>query len=108
MTTTFKGHKTGFKSGKSNTCAPNEMGPPSTKFSGRGAVPEGPFKRFPGAVADISNGNRRLSKSNYGADGSDGVTFRGRGALSRVAGAKSGGSPMGDGMGRGAMKSNKK
>lgn len=107
--TTFKGHKTGFNKGGSNTCLPNEMGPPATKFAGRPAVPAGPLKRFPGAVADISSGNRRLAKSNHGDGGGDGVNYCGSpNGFKGGRGAKSGGSPMGDGMGRGAMKANKK
>lgn len=81
--TVFKGHKTGFKPGKSNDCCPNPMGPPATKFGGRPSVPAGPLKRFPGAAADISNGNRRLAKSNHGAGDGDGVSYMGRGAFKK-------------------------
>lgn len=73
--TTFKGHKTGFKPGKSNTCAPNESGPPKTKFTGRGAVPAGQLKRYPGGAASISDGNRRLAKSGVGDGGGSGTRF---------------------------------
>lgn len=83
MNTTFKGKKTGFNRTGSNTCVPNEMGPPSTKFGGRPAVPAGPLKRYPGAVADISSGNRRLAKSRHGTGEDDGVNFGGRGAFSK-------------------------
>lgn len=74
--TTFKGHKTGFNPTGSNECSPNEMGPPKTKFCGRGALPDGPLKRYPGAVADIDGGNRRLSKANHGDGGGSGTSFK--------------------------------
>ena len=73
--TTFKGHITGFKPGKSNTCTPNEAGPPATKFGGRPAVPAGPLKRYPGGVANIDNGNRRLAKSAHGEGAGSGTNF---------------------------------
>lgn len=75
MGTKFFGHLTGFKPGKSNDCNPNPMGPPSTKFGGRPAVPAGPLKRFPGPTANIDTGNRRLAKAAHGEDGGSGVTF---------------------------------
>lgn len=78
--TTFKGHKTGFKPGKSNSCCPNESGPPATKFGGRSAMPAGPLKHYPGGVAAIDGGNRRLAKAKVGADGHS-TTFRGRTAF---------------------------
>lgn len=74
--TTFKGHKTGFKPGKSNTCAPNESGPPKTKFTGRPSVPAGPLKMYPSGVAEISDGNRRLAKTTYGDGGGSGTRVR--------------------------------
>jgi hypothetical protein len=83
MSCTFKGKKTGFNPSGSNACVPNEMGPPATKFKGRGALPEGPLKRFPGAAADISSGNRRLAKANHGEGGGSGTTFNGRTAFNR-------------------------
>lgn len=73
MTTTFKGLKTGFNKTGSNACDPNPMGPPTTKFGGRPAVPAGALKRYPGVVADASTGNRRLSKSNHGDGGGSGT-----------------------------------
>lgn len=75
MSTTFKGHKTGFNTKGNNACVPNEMGPPKTKFGGRPAVPAGPLKRYPGAAADISNGNRRMAKSAHGDGGGSGTSF---------------------------------
>lgn len=77
MGTRFRGLKTGFNKTGSNDVNPNEMGPPTTKFSGRGGVPEGPLKRFPGAVADISGGNRRLAKSNHGEGAGSGTRYSG-------------------------------
>lgn len=108
--TMFRGHKTGFNPKGSNETTPNDMGPPSTKFGGRPAVPAGPLKRYPGAVADIENGNRRLSKSGHGDGGGSGTRFSTTNAFGGAMnkGMKSGGSPGGDGKGRGAMKANKK
>lgn len=71
----FCGHKTGFNRTGENTTTPNEMGPPSTKFAGRGAVPAGQLKRYPGAAADIGGGNRRLAKSGVGDGAGSGTTF---------------------------------
>lgn len=75
MSTKFAGHKTGFNPKGSNDCVPNPMGPPMTKFMGRGGVPEGRLKHYPGPVADTSGGNRRLSKSNHGDGGGSGTRF---------------------------------
>lgn len=74
--TKFKGHRTGFNKSGSNTCAPNESGPPATKFGGRPAVPAGPLKRYPSGAAEISDGNRRLAKSRVGDGGGSGTTFK--------------------------------
>lgn len=76
--TKFCGHKTGFNPTGGNNVTPNASGPPKTKFGGRPAVPKGPLKRFPGAVADVSGGNRRLSKSNHGDGGGSGTRYGGR------------------------------
>lgn len=73
--TKFCGHKTGFNPKGKNNAVPNEMGAPATKFSGRPAVPAGPLKRYPGAVADAGMGNRRLAKSKHGDDGGSGTNF---------------------------------
>lgn len=73
--TKFKGQKTGFNPKGSNDCIPNEMGPPKTKFGGRPAVPAGPLKHYPGAVADTSMSNRRLAKSNHGDGGGSSTRF---------------------------------
>ena len=81
MSTRFRGLKTGFNKTGSNDCVPNELGPPTTKFMGRGGVPEGPLKLYPGAVADTSSGNRRLAKSNHG---------EGAGSSTRYSGSPSG------------------
>jgi hypothetical protein len=81
--TTFKGHKTGFKPGKTNACVPNASGPPATKFKGRGGLPEGPLKRYPGGATAIDNGNRRLAKSNVGDGAGSGTTFNSRTAFGR-------------------------
>lgn len=81
--TTFKGFKTGFNKTGSNDCSPNPSGPPVTKFTGRGAVPAGQLKHYPGAAAETSNGNRRLSKSGVGDGGGSSTRFSGRTAFSR-------------------------
>ena len=81
--TTFKGTKTGFNRTGSNECVPNEMGPPATKFTGRGGLPEGPLKRYPGAVADTSMGNRRLAKAAHGDGDGSGTRFMGNTAFDR-------------------------
>lgn len=81
--TTFKGHKTGFNATASNDVTPNFMGPPSTKFEGRPAVPAGPLKNYPGEVANISDKNRRLGKANHGAGAGAGLNFRGDTAFSK-------------------------
>lgn len=83
MSTRFCGHKTGFNPTGENDITPNMMGPPKTKFSGRGAMPEGPLKRYPGAVAAVEGGNRRLAKSNHGEGGGSGTGYRGRGAFTK-------------------------
>lgn len=74
--TKFKGHKTGFNRTGSNSCTPNESGPPSTKFKGRPAVPAGPLKRYPGGAANITDGNRRLAQSKVGDGGGSGTNFK--------------------------------
>jgi hypothetical protein len=81
MPTSFCGHKTGFNPTGENTCDPNELGPPKTKFGGRPAVPAGPLKHYPGATADISSGNRRLAKSKHGEGEACGTVFKGTSAF---------------------------
>jgi hypothetical protein len=81
--TAFKGHKTGFNPKGSNDCNPNPMGPPSTKFTGRGGVPEGGLKRYPGAVANTSTSNRRMAKSAHGDGAGSGTRFAGNTAFDR-------------------------
>jgi hypothetical protein len=83
MSTKFKGLKTGFNPSGSNDCCPNMDGPPKTKFMGRGGVPEGPLKRYPGSVADISSGNRRMAKSRHGNGDGSGTRFSGSTAFDR-------------------------
>lgn len=77
MSTRFCGRITGFNPKGDNEAVPNEMGPPATKFGGRPAVPAGPLKRYPGAVADISSGNRRLAKAKHGEGEDGGVSWGG-------------------------------
>ena len=59
------------------------MGPPTTKFMGRGGLPEGGLKRYPGAVADIGMGNRRMAKSVHGDGDGSGTRFSGTTAFDR-------------------------
>lgn len=106
MKVMFKGHKSGFNVTGSNEAIPNEMGPPMTKFMGRGGLPEGPLKRYPGAVADIDDGNRRLAKTQHGEGMDDGVRFTGApNGFSTHRGSKAKSPGM---RGRSAMKDNKK
>lgn len=91
MSTKFMGHKTGFNPKGNNDCAPNAMGPPTTKFGGRPAVPAGPLKRYPGAVADIGNSNRKNAASMHGDGGGSGTRFVGRTAFNGDNPAGSGG-----------------
>ncbi len=108
MSTKFKGHRTGFNKSGSNDVTPNFMGPPATKFTGRGGLPEGKLQRYPGAVADISGGNRRLSKSEHGSGAGDGVTFRGSPNGFKTKATKSGKSPGMDGHKKRFMADDKK
>lgn len=64
-------------------CIPNPSGAPKTKFKGRGGVPEGGLKHFPGGAASIDNGNRRLAKSEMGDGAGSGTSFSGRTAFNR-------------------------
>ena len=73
--TKFCGHKTGFNPSGENMTDPNMSGQPKTKWGGRPAVPAGPMKRYPGGVANISDGNRRLAKSKHGDGGGSGTSF---------------------------------
>lgn len=107
--TTFKGMKTGFNKTGNNDCDPNPMGPPTTKFTGRGGVPEGPLKHFPGPAADISMSNRRTAKGRHAEGDGSSTRYSTTTAFGTTrAGKRSGGSPKGDGTGRKAMGMNKK
>lgn len=75
MGTRFKGHKTAFNPGGNNDVTPNYMGEPVTNFKGRGAVPDGKLKRYPGAVAGADGSNRRYAKAQHGDGGGSGVNF---------------------------------
>lgn len=81
--TTFKGRKTGFNTSGTNSCVPNEFGPSTTNFKGRGGVPSGKLQRHPGAVANISNSNRRLAKAAHGDGGGSGTSIRGTNAFTK-------------------------
>jgi hypothetical protein len=110
--TRFCGKHTGFNPSGENETTPNLMGPPTTKFGGRPAVPAGPLKRFPGGAADISTGNRRLAKADVseGIGLNDGVTYHGNTAFGgRGTGMRTGRKPGGmDGKPSKAMAFNKK
>lgn len=110
MSTKFCGHKTGFNPSGENDCCPNPMGPPKTKFGGRPAVPAGPLKRYPGAVADIESGNRQTAKSRHGEGETGGTVFKGQSAFgNRERGTGSGRKPGGmDGHRKRDMADNRK
>ena len=55
----------------------------ATTYKGKVGMPKGKLQRYPSAVADISGGNRRLSKSNHGDGGGSGVSMRGTNAFSK-------------------------
>ena len=76
MGTRFKGTPNGFNKSGSNDVTPNFMGSPSTKFKGRGGLPEGALKRYPGGAADIEGSNRRHAKVMHGDGMGSGVDFR--------------------------------
>jgi len=62
--TTFKNSVNAFGSSAGDSLSTN-----STSWKGRGVLPKGKLK-YPGAAGDISGGNRRLAKSDYGTGGS--------------------------------------
>ena len=76
--TTFKNTVNQFGNSPGDSlseCATEWKGPPN-------AWPKGKLKRYPGAVGNISGGNRRLAKASYGA-GDNGTSFRGTNAFTR-------------------------
>lgn len=75
--TKFKGRKTAFNPSGSNDVTPNRDGPPTTKFKGRGSLPEGSLKHYPGITEDVSTGNRRLARSKHGDGGGSSTVFNG-------------------------------
>lgn len=54
-----------------------------TKWSGRGVLPKGKLKKYPGEVGEISGGNRRLAKAKYGTGGGSGTSVRGTNAFTK-------------------------
>jgi len=85
--TRFKGKSlTGFNPTASNDCTPNYMGPPATKFKGRGALPAGPLKHYPGDAANAGVGNRRLAKAKHGTVSGSSTRYCGRTAFPGEAG----------------------
>lgn len=71
----FRGHKTAFNPSGSNDVTPKFMSAPVTDFKGRGAVPSGKLKRYPAAVADAEDSNRRYAKAAHGSGDGSGVNF---------------------------------
>ncbi len=76
--TTFKNKVNAFGDSAGDSLAEN-----CTNWGGKVGMPKGKLKRYPSAVADISGGNRRLSKSNHGTGGGDGVSTKGTNAFSK-------------------------
>lgn len=54
-----------------------------TNWSGRGVLPQGKLKKYPGAAGAISSGNRRLAKAKHGTGGGSGTSFCGKNAFSK-------------------------
>lgn len=81
--TTFKNCVNAF--GKS---AGDDMSKHATKWSGRGVLPQGKLKNYPGETGNISGGSRHLAKAKYGAGSGSGVFFKGFNAFSKGTGKK--------------------
>lgn len=75
MGTRFKGYGNAFNKSGSNDVDPGGMGAPTTKYMGRGGLPEGKLQRYPGATGDTSGGNRRMAKTSHGDGAGSGVSF---------------------------------
>jgi hypothetical protein len=75
--TTFKGFNAFGDS------AGDSLSAPKTEWKGRGVLPKGKLKRYPGEAANISNGNRRLAKAKHGAGGGSGTSHRGTNAFTK-------------------------
>jgi hypothetical protein len=55
-----------------------------TSWRGAGtSFPKGKLKRYPGAVGDISGGNRRLAKAQHGDGGGSATSFCGKNAFTK-------------------------
>jgi hypothetical protein len=76
--TTFKNSVNAF--GKS---AGDSLSTNSTSWGGRGVLPKGKLKRYPGAAGGADVGSRRLARSNYGDGGGSGTSFCGKNAFSK-------------------------
>lgn len=76
--TTFKNCVNAF-----GNSAGDDMDKNSTTWKGRGVLPKGKLKRYPGEVGEISGGNRRLSKAKYGTGGGSGTSQRGQNAFTK-------------------------
>lgn len=59
-----------------------------TKWSGRGVLPQGKLKTYPGATGNIASGNRKLATAKHGTGGGSGVSFRGTNAFTKGKGKK--------------------
>lgn len=82
--TTFKNTVNAF-----GNSAGDNMDKHVTKWSGRGVLPAGRLKNYPGETGKISGGNRRLAKASYGT-GDGGVYFKGTNAFTKGKGKKGG------------------
>lgn len=70
--TTFKNSVNAF-----GDSAGDDMSKHVTNWCGnKTGMPKGKLKRYPGAVGDIDDGNRRLAKAKHGTGGGSGTTFR--------------------------------
>lgn len=75
--TTFKNSVNAF-----GNSAGDDMSKHITQWKGRGVVAKGKIQNYPGEVANISTGNRRLAKAKHGA-GSGGTAFCGKNAFTK-------------------------
>jgi hypothetical protein len=76
--TTFKNSVNAF-----GNSAGDDMQKHVTNWSGRGVLPRGKLNRYPGEVANISTGNRRLAKAKHGDGGGSGTAFCGKNAFTK-------------------------
>jgi len=75
--TKFKNSVNAFANSAGDSTTANK-----TTWKGRGVLPKGKLGKYPGGVADISGGNRRLAKSSHGTGGG-GHPVRGTNAFTK-------------------------